>query len=184
MSQRCVSHWLCSALQSADTGSMTVFPTCNLHLRPDPASGSLLIEWSGYGRLPAVPEHLLARSAVLHSLRTATEGSASMPFPLGCLENYSQYVTGLGPVDWLLNSMKVIVASARATVTLRKRAAARASRTAVAFVSCGARSLAVWFDIRACDGSIDTSSPCNPCAFCWICHRALAPPEAISANEK
>eukprot|EP00892_Ulva_mutabilis_P003287 jgi/Ulvmu1/132/UM001_0136.1 len=86
---------------------MTVFPTCNLQLSPDPASESLLIEWNWRGRSLAVPEHLLARSTVLESLRTATEGSATMPFPLGCLEIYSQFVTGLGPIDWLLNAMKV-----------------------------------------------------------------------------
>lgn len=46
---------------------------------------------------------------MLESLKAATEGSATMPFPLGCFEVYSQFVDGSGPVDWLLNSMKVLV---------------------------------------------------------------------------
>lgn len=44
---------------------------------------------------------------MLESLKAATTGPAKMPFPLGCFEVYSQFVSGARPIDWLLNSMKV-----------------------------------------------------------------------------
>ena len=90
---------------------MTILPTCNLQISADPSSGSLRVEWDKQKHCPAVPNHLTARSAVLESLKAATEGSATMPFPLGCFEVYSQFVDGSGPVDWLINSMKVLFPS-------------------------------------------------------------------------
>lgn len=146
---------------------MTVFSPCNLQLsRSKPSNGgSLLVEWDKDPRFAAVPDHLIARSAVLESLKAATVGSATMPFPLACFEVYSQFVCGSGPVDWLLNSMKVLFAPDWTASMLRRSAECTVTRICahahfmVLYRIRRSLRQSILFDLRWCNWCTPVSEP-------------------------